>query len=285
MSHPFDRVKITPLGRFFSFFTLLFGFAAINSGNNLLYLVLAYLLVLIFASGIFSTVNILWLEIEGAGQDELFKDSVGYLYLKLRKKKLPSFLLNVCLKDECTLITYIDKRERRIKLPLKPAKRGIHKLSEVYIYSLYPFGFAKRGINVRLKFEYFVYPRIDIPVDTVVDKYVVSQGEAYGAQRGYEGEFRGLKRYEIGEGLFHIHWRKSIKELNVKQFEGTKSRVYYLGISSEAEDGEIDKVASIAHRILDTGGSVGLVVDGNVVVPPGRGKEHERSILKVLALL
>ena len=285
LRHPFDRVSITPLGRFFSIFTLLFGIAAINSGNNLLYFILAYLLMLLFASGILSTINILGIEVEFLGQDELFRGEEGNLYLSVRKKKYPSFLLHVCTDAGCSFLPYVGKEKKEISVPILSSKRGIKKLEKIYVYSIYPFGFARRGIYVSLNAEYLVYPRIDLPVYDEKDKYIASWGERYGSRKGYEGEFRGLRRYETGDRLFHIHWKKSVKELNVKEFEGVETRVIYITIPRSHDDKIVDEVASFAHLILRKGESVGLLMEGNILVPPGKGEEHEKSILRVLALL
>lgn len=285
LRHPFDRVKITPLGRFFSVFTLFFGVAAINSGNNLLYFILAYLLILLFSSGILSTFNIAGLEIEAYGQDDLYKGKRGMIYLKVKKRRFYSFLLFICTEYGCTFLPYVDKKGRVAKVEIEAIKRGINVLNNVFVYSVYPFGFARRGVYVNLSMEYIVFPRIDLPVYATGHKENIRYGKTYGQERGYEGEFKGLKRYEIGERLFHIHWKKAFKELNVKVFEGEKSETYYISVSHAMNEDEIDKVASLVHNIMEEGKSVGIVMNGKVIIPPGKGKNQERAILNTLAML
>ncbi len=52
------RLKFTREGKFFVGITLGVGFAAINTGNNLLYLLLGMLLALIVVSGVMSEISL-----------------------------------------------------------------------------------------------------------------------------------------------------------------------------------------------------------------------------------
>ncbi len=59
-------IRFTPEGKKFIFITIGIGFAAVNTGNNLLYLVLAMLLSLIIASGFLSEWGVRGLTVERA---------------------------------------------------------------------------------------------------------------------------------------------------------------------------------------------------------------------------
>lgn len=285
LNRPFDRVRITLLGKFFSVFTLFFGIATINSGNNLLYMILSYLLILLFASGIMSTANILFLDIEIIGQEEIYKNRTGYLLVKVRKRKNPGFFLYFCIGDGCAFVPILRKNSVIIKVPYKGTKRGIQKVLNIKVYSLFPFGFAQRWRNIDVDAKVLVFPSIDKDVEKeyMVRKYLL--GEEDSNTRGFDGEFRGLGRYRVGESLYHIHWKKSYKELNIKEF-GTMERdnlVFWL--SSEADESDIDSVASIIHRKIREGKNVGLLVENKFYIAPSTGHTHELHLMRRLALL
>ncbi len=285
LNRPFDRVKITPLGRFFSVFTLLFGIATINSGNNLLYMILAYLLILLFASGILSTANILFLHVQATGQEAIYKKRTGNIILKVSKGKIPGFFLYFCTDTGCAFLPVLTSRVALIKVPYKGKKRGIQTISDITVYSLFPFGFAKRWRNIRIDAKVMVFPAIDREVD---DAYIFKrylQGEESSSKRGFDGEFRGLRRYKAGESLYHIHWKKSFKELNLKEFGTMEQDSLVFQLPQDPSEDDIDNVASTIHQWLKAGKSVGLFAEGRFFVPPSKGSTHEYNLMKRLALL
>ena len=285
LNRPFDRVNITTLGKFFSVFTLFFGIATINSGNNLLYMILAYLLVLLFASGILSTMNILFLKVAPETQDIIYKRKEGYILIKVSKSRIPGFSLYFCTKDGCTFVPEIKNNEITIKLPYVGKKRGIQKIDNITVYSLYPFGFAKRGREMRLNMDVLVLPDINRKVDKNGYYQKFALGDNSVEKKGVDGEFLGLARYRSGESLYHIHWKKSYKELQVKKFSTMEKDSVVFHLKEHPDDDEIDIVASLIHREIEKGKSVGLLVDNRFYVAPSTGSVHALGILRKLALL
>lgn len=285
LNRPYDRVKITSLGRFFSVFTLLFGIATINSGNNLLYMILAYLLMLLFSSGILSTLNILFLEISIEGQDIIYKNREGDILITVRKNKIPGFFLYFCTRDGCTFVPELGGKKVILKLPYKGKRRGIQNIDSITVYSLYPFGFAKRWRDIKQNAQVLVLPDIDrnANMDGYYERF--SLGDKSVKERGFDGEFQGLMRYRSGESLYHIHWKKSYKELQVKRFGNNQKDSVIFRLKERPSDDEIDIVASLIHREIKKGKSVGLLVENRFFIEPSKGNAHELGLLKKLALL
>ncbi len=286
LNRPFDRVKITPLGKLFSVFTLLYGIATINSGNNLLYMILAYLLILMFASGILSTLNILFLSVEPQGQDIIYKNRTANIYVKVSKKKLPAFLIYFCTSHGCKFIPFLMKdRNIVVNLPFKSQKRGIIGIEDLTVYSLFPFGFAKRWRYINIGMKILVLPDIDVHLKERHKFEKSAPGEKYADKRGFEGDFKGLRRYIPGESLLHIHWKKSYKELNLKEFGIMEKDSIIFRLPASAEEVEIDAVATLIHETIRENKSVGLLVEDKFFIPPSVGVSHELNLLKTLALL
>jgi len=286
LNRPFDRVKITPLGRLFSIFTLLYGIATINSGNNLLYMILAYLLILLFASGILSTLNILFLNVEPQGQDTIYKNRASNIYVRVFKKRIPSFLMYFCTEQGCKFVPFLEKgKDIVINLPFKSQRRGVVNVDSLTVYSLFPFGFARRWRYVSLNMKVMVLPSIDVHLKNRYRFEKFALGKEYMEKRGFDGDFKGLRRYIPGESLLHIHWKKSYKELNLKEFGSMEKNSVIFRLPALPDETEIDAVATLIHEKIREKESVGLLVEGKFFIPPSVGVAHELNLLKTLALL
>ena len=90
-------LRFTPEGKWFIFISIAIGFAAVNTGNNLLYLVLAMLLSLIIASGFLSEWGIKGLKVKRTIPPYIFADAHCGILLKVTntKRYLPSFSLEL----------------------------------------------------------------------------------------------------------------------------------------------------------------------------------------------
>ena len=93
----YRSLRLTPEGVRFLLLTLAVGVAALNTGNNLLYLLLAMMLSLIVMSGILSEQCLRHLVIRRRMPDHVFANSPALVMLSLanRKLRLPSFSLRV----------------------------------------------------------------------------------------------------------------------------------------------------------------------------------------------
>src|SRR3954467_3879925 len=94
---PPRRLQFTREGKYFVGITIGVGFAAINTGNNLLYLLLGMMLSLIIASGVLSELSLRDLEVTRQPPANLharrpFLMGIG---LKNHKRRLPSFSIEV----------------------------------------------------------------------------------------------------------------------------------------------------------------------------------------------
>src|SRR5258707_12736402 len=91
------QLKFTREGKFFVGITLGVGFAAINTGNNLLYLLLGMMLSLIIASGVLSEMSLRGLSVarEPPARPHAGKPFLMGVSLQNHKRRLPSFSIEV----------------------------------------------------------------------------------------------------------------------------------------------------------------------------------------------
>ena len=90
-------IRLTPEGRGFLLLTLAVGIAAVNTGNNLFYLLLAMMLSLIVMSGILSEQCFRELQVKRWIPPHVFADEVSRVRLVLTnlKRLMPSFSMHI----------------------------------------------------------------------------------------------------------------------------------------------------------------------------------------------
>lgn len=113
-------MRLTRPGIAYIAITLLIGFAAVNTGNNLLYLIVSALLGFMTVSGVAGWINIRGLELQVRLPDEIYagQETFAYLVIANRKRFVPSFLLRVTVEGEAGPIsTWWNGRPTRPVLP------------------------------------------------------------------------------------------------------------------------------------------------------------------------
>jgi uncharacterized protein (DUF58 family) len=214
---PPRRLKFTREGKFFVGITLGVGFAAINTANNLLYLLLGMLLALIVVSGLMSELSLRDLTVV---RRLPLRAQVGRAHLVEievfnHKGKIPSYAIEV---EDLRAGQPADKRCFFLKISPKsaqvaayrrtPAKRGRDVHIGFRIATRFPFGLFEKSREVPAEGELVIYPAVD-----PVQLHVAPAGRLAGGDgtvgRGHGEDFLGLKLMRDGEDPRDIHWRKS----------------------------------------------------------------------------
>jgi len=214
---PPRRLKFTREGKFFVGLTLGVGFAAINTGNNLLYLLLGMLLALIIVSGLMSELSLRDLTVirrlplrAQVGRAHLVEIEVFN-----HKTRVPSYAIEV---EDLRAGQPADKRCFFLKISPKsaqvaayrrtPAKRGLDKHVGFRIATRFPFGLFEKSREVPAEGELVIYPAVDpMNLSPIATGRHAGGQEALGRGRG--DDYIGLKPLRHGEDPRDIHWRKS----------------------------------------------------------------------------
>jgi uncharacterized protein (DUF58 family) len=214
---PPRRLKFTREGKFFVGITLGVGFAAINTGNNLLYLLLGMLLALIIVSGLMSELSLRDLTVvrrlplrAQVGRPHLVEIEVFN-----HKQKIPSYAIEV---EDLRAGQPADKRCFFLKISPKsaqvaayrrtPTKRGRDLHVGFRIATRFPFGLFEKSREVPAEGELIIYPAVDaVQLPPSFPGRLAGGDGALG--RGHGEDYLGLKLMRDGEDPRDIHWRKS----------------------------------------------------------------------------
>lgn len=297
---PPRRLSFTPEGARFVLVALAIGVAAINTGNNLLYLVLAMMLSMIILSGILSESSLRMVNVKRYLPKEAFAGRPFLVKVTAlnNKRRFPS--ISLVFRDN------IDRfgpagSQYFLKIPPNGSvsgnyymtldRRGIYIFQNGRLSTRYPFGLFLKSKDVGEEAEILVYPRM-LDVNELLMESGVNEGEIESKVRGRGTDLYGLRGYVLGDDRRAIHWKTSAKlsKLYIKEFarEDVRKVVLFLdncippGLEESLEKG-ITITASLASRFLYKGYQVGLVTSVEEI-PLGIGMEHLFKILKVLAL-
>jgi uncharacterized protein (DUF58 family) len=214
---PPRRLKFTREGKFFVGITLGVGFAAINTANNLLYLLLGMLLALIVVSGLMSEMSLRDLTVV---RRLPLRAQVGRAHLVEievfnHKARVPSYAIEVedlragqAADKRCFFLKISPKSAQVAAYRRTPVKRGRDMHMGFRIATRFPFGLFEKSREISLEGELVIYPAVD-PVQIPVLPAGRASGGDGSIGRGHGEDFLGLKLMRHGEDPRDIHWRKT----------------------------------------------------------------------------
>jgi uncharacterized protein (DUF58 family) len=214
---PPRRLKFTREGKFFVGITLGVGIAAINTANNLLYLLLGLLLALMVVSGIMSEISLRDLTVvrrlplrAQVGRPHLVEIEVFN-----HKSRVPSYAIEV---EDLRENQPADKRCFFLKISPKsaqiaayrrtPTRRGRDHHVGFRIATRFPFGLFEKSREISSEGDLVIYPAVDpVRLPPSVPGRKLGQEAVIG--RGHGEDFFGVKVLRDGEHPRDVHWRKT----------------------------------------------------------------------------
>lgn len=207
-------VRFTRAGVAYLAFTLIVGVSALNTGNNSLYIGLAFMLGALLFSGIASkgALKKIHVEIEYVGEAWAGEEARGVLVVKNRSwiwnvrdlvVTSPSFhrplLLSELRRGE----------ERRVNADLFFERRGRARIERVDLYTRYPFGIFLKKRRIAVHGNALVYPRLLEQIDAPA-AFARLLGEETPLERiGQGSDVFAFREYVRGDSLRQVHWKKS----------------------------------------------------------------------------
>jgi len=270
--------------------TLLLGFAAVNTGNNLLYLLVSALLGFMAVSGLLGRWNLAGLSIRIDVPDEIYAGVETLLSVRLenRRRLLPACLIEVLLPAGRTTFHLVERRgSASDALPAVFPRRGVQALTEAEVRSIFPINFFVRSFPLPLnrRLTVFPAPRPCLPAGGGQRKK--AGGEMPAARKGYEGEIERIADYRGGEPLKLIHWRLSARHGALKVKELSAADRPPVTIDLERLPGNLEERLRCATYLvlsfLRENRPVGLRLGGRTH-PPAVGRAHKLRLLAELAV-
>ncbi|MBT8494994.1 MAG: DUF58 domain-containing protein [Deltaproteobacteria bacterium] len=298
------QLRFTREGKYFVAITIGIGLAAINTGNNLLYLILGWLLSMIMASGVLSDLSLKRLRVRRRPPGQVFARRPFLMEISVTndKKRLASYSVEIedligdkPLDKKCYFLKIPAGRSQKTSYRHTFNRRGLYRFDGFRIATRFPFALFNKRRTVSADGEILVYPAVfDLPPPAPKARHI---GDTLVRKVGRAGEFHGLREYREGDDRRSIHWRSSARggRLLVREYEEEAERRTTLildnALPEDADDDAEDKLesavsmtASLAMSYLKRGYAVRLVTRTQTV-PHAVGEAQLARILRTLALL
>jgi uncharacterized protein (DUF58 family) len=270
------------------FFLITFGvgFAALNTGNNLLYLVLSLMLSFLVLSGVMSESALRGIRVRRHLPRELFAGAPATVGLEItnQQARVPSFAVLIqdrLLEDglakrntgRCFAIRIGPGETVPRSYSFIPKHRGPIRFVEFEVFTRFPFGLFSKSLTLESENLALVYPGIEplsVPPDFGAAREV---GDGICSVEGAGSAVSGLREYASGDPVRRIHWRRSLRKgtLLVRQIENEQQREIEVRLRTagqqpgEAFERAVRWTASEVVALLETGSRVSLRTDGTLI--------------------
>ena len=226
--------KITRAGWIYIGGTLVVALAALNTGNNLLFLILACLIAIILMSGLLSSVCLSGVELHLEMPEHIFAGQTERATVELENEKLtmPSFSLMVeavtpknseaaaAMLQSKIYFPYLPRKESlRQRVPVTFPQRGVYRQDAFRIVTRFPFGFLQKARRLQIKKEVLVYPSVETVAD-FSDIFAGIEGALESMSKGRGQDLYALREYLPTDSARHVHWKASARlgALMVREF-------------------------------------------------------------------
>ncbi len=291
---PPRTLKVTRSGRVYLLLTLGVGLGALNTGNNLLFLLVALLLSTIVVSGVMSERCLRYLSVRRLPASAAFASEPFAVHWLVCAPKTAAFALTVSeagsAMPAAASCAYLPAgTERVLRAPATAGRRGPLQLSGIRVTTQFPFGLFAKTRTFSCPGTVLVFPKRagarGYPRESRRPHYGDQRSSDAGEGSGELVEFRELS---AGEDARRVHWKKSAaagKLLHtVREQEGHSAYVLHIpgNLVGESLDRECERVAATGRWLLSQGHEVGLEAP-DIRLAPRRGPRQEWQLLCALA--
>lgn len=301
---PPRRLKLTREGKYFIGITFGVGFAAINTGNNLLYLLLGMLLSMIVVSGVLSELSLRELTVVRRlpPRAQVARPHLVEIEVFNHKRRIPSYAIEV---EDLRAGQPADKRCFFLKISPRsaqvaayrrtPARRGRDRHVGFRVATRFPFGLFEKSRELSAEGDLIIYPAVDpiqLPTNLAGDRL----GGSSALGRGSGDEILSLRPMREGDDPRDIYWRKSVEQLIVRERarEVRRDVSYVIDSTYPGRTPDDDWTTRFERRIRDVASrAVAHIKRGDGVTVRARSGERVRAttavgadpVLRFLALL
>ena len=289
-------MKITREGKRFILATVLIGVAAINTGNNLIYLIFSLMLSFILLAIALLRTNLSGISLEVSLNHPVFagEQSCALFTIRNRKKRIPAYSIRITAPGVSSPVyfTFVPPQGfAREEVKITFSKRGMYSFGHFFTRSGFPFILFEKSVKIEVSGKALVYPAL-IDVEQVISDISGREGPGRERALGTGQEIHAIREFRYGDDWRNIHWKATAKasSLMVKEYAVTEIRKVTLIIDNllPAEETNFEKTlslaGSLAHYFLGAGYFV-RVISCKKVIPFGAGDEHLYKTLDVLALM
>lgn len=225
--------RVTRQGWIYMIGIILVALAALNTGNNLLFLILASLIASILMSGILSSVTLGGVELRLELPEHIFAGQSIRAKVELKNEKLtlPSFSLRVegaankeagaaALLETPVYFPYLPRQDSVSQsVPMSFSKRGVYRQEAFRIVTRFPFGFLQKARRLDLRTEALVYPSVEA-TEEFMEVRPGMQGAMESLSKGRGQDLYALRDYLPNDSARLVHWKATARSgsLMVREF-------------------------------------------------------------------
>ena len=291
-------VRFTKVGTTYLATTIILAIAAVNTGNNALYLGVSLMLGSLLLSGMASKGGLKHLRVEVGGMDDVWAGRPARGTLRVcNESRLWNvrdvILTSVALAEPVVIPLLPRKKTVDVSAQFLFTKRGLAHVHAIDSYTRYPFGFFLKKRRVKLSSDVVVYPRI-LGDDAAHDRFRPLAGEESAANRpGMGSEIHSFREYVRGDSLRHLHWKKSasLGRWIMKQTDAEAAKAVHVVVDPykppTSTDEAFERMISEAATFLWNATQQNFDVMLSLPRVTLRAREHEPAmqIFRALALL
>ncbi len=222
---------------------LLIAGAALNTGNNLLFIILANLLAGILLSGILSAIVLSQLELDFSLPEHVFAERpmISRLTVENLKWVFPSFSLTLSARDPQkgerqqdvlsaarqildapVYVPYIPHRASVTQhVELAFPRRGRYTQDGFRVSTKFPFGLLRKSHEVVARQEILVLPNVQ-PTEEFYEILPLIGGEIESYLKGRGHDLYAIRNYEESDSARHVDWKATAKAQQIKVREFTR---------------------------------------------------------------
>ena len=231
--------KVTREGVIYVVGVLVVTGAALNTGNNLLYMILGVLLAGLLISGLLSRLVLSGIDVRLELPEHIFAGRPVQAIAELHnaKQTMPSFSISLVggetpksakqtapplpkILDRPVFFPHIPRQETvRQNVELTFPRRGVYRQEALGLRTKFPFGFLEKTRRVSSDIEAIVYPRVD-PTEEFYEILPLVSGEIESYQRGRGHDLYAIRDYQVNDSARHVDWKASARTgaLQVKEY-------------------------------------------------------------------
>jgi uncharacterized protein (DUF58 family) len=246
--------------------------AALNTGNNLLFIILANLLSGILLSGILSAIVLSQLELDFALPEHVFAERplISRLTVQNLKWIFPSLSLTVSARDAPkgkrrrtapaasrqilaapVYVPYIPHRSAVAQhVELTFPRRGRYSQDGFRVSSKFPFGLLLKAHEITSKQEILVLPNVQ-PTEEFYEILPLIGGETESFLKGRGHDLYAIRDYQETDSARHVDWKATAKaqQLKVREFTREDERRLVLVFDSSLPAGDHKSLAQFEKGV------------------------------------
>jgi uncharacterized protein (DUF58 family) len=303
-------ISITREGWIYLLALLVVAFAAFNTGNNLIFIILSAALALLLVSEALSSLNLRWLSLaidlpEAIPARESF---VSVLKLKNLKSWFPAFSLSLespirpvnsragSEQEPPLPLAYYpfvgSRRQVAHRVTLQLPHRGLHQIDRVTVATRFPFGFVNRKKKLPQTASLIALPQVETSSE-LFEMLPLLSGAFESFHRGRGSDLHSIREYSPRDSARFLDWKASAKtgRLLVREFTNEDDRkccfVFDNGVPHYEEHDEraFEKAVCLCANIVRH--FHGLNCDIRLITPQESTQysKSDEGLLEILTLL